>query len=165
STAAHLAGEPYEPKVLPHPYAFNLFSHNAGIDAATGYNGEELKAMEEIRKIMAAPDLRLSFTCVRVPVLRAHSLALTVEFDRPMDVEEARRLLAAAPGVRLVDDRAANHFPMPNEASGGDDVLVGRIRADLSDPTGRTLSLFVVGDQLLKGAALNAVQIAEALAR
>ena len=165
STAAYLAGEAFEPKVLPHPYAFNLFSHNAGIDAETGYNGEELKAMEEIRKIMSAPDLRLSFTCVRVPVLRAHSMSLTVEFENPITPQEAEEWLAAAPGVKLVNDALRNHFPMPNEASGGDDVLVGRIRADLSDPTGRTLSLFVVGDQLLKGAALNAVQIAEVVAR
>lgn len=165
STAAHLAGETYEPKVLPHPYAFNLFSHNAGVDAATGYNGEELKAMEEIRKIMSAPDLRLSFTCVRVPVLRAHSMALTIEFERPVTPVEAQAWLEAAPGVRVVDDPLRNHFPMPNEASGQDDVLVGRIRADLSDPSGRTLSIFAVGDQLLKGAALNAVQIAEVLAR
>ncbi|MBS0488793.1 aspartate-semialdehyde dehydrogenase [Phenylobacterium sp. NIBR 498073] len=164
STAAYLAGEAFEPKVLPHPYAFNLFSHNAGIDAETGYNGEELKAMEEIRKIMSAPDLRLSFTCVRVPVLRAHSMSLTVEFENPITPQEAEEWLAAAPGVKLVNDALRNHFPMPNEASGGDDVLVGRIRADLSDPTGRTLSIFVVGDQLLKGAALNAVQIAEVVA-
>ncbi len=164
STAAYLAGEAYEPKVLPHPYAFNLFSHNAGVDAETGYNGEELKAMEEIRKIMAAPDLRLSFTCVRVPVLRAHSMSLTVEFERPVSPAQAEAWLAEAPGVKLVNDALRNHFPMPNEASGADDVLVGRIRADLSDPTGRTLSIFVVGDQLLKGAALNAVQIAERVA-
>ncbi len=163
STAAQLAGEAYEPKVLPHPYAFNLFSHNAAVDPASGYNGEELKAMEEIRKIMSTPDLRLSFTCVRVPVLRAHSMALTVEFERPVTPAEAREWLSAAPGVRVVDDAANNHFPMPNEASGRDEVLVGRIRQDLGDPSGRTLSLFAVGDQLLKGAALNAVQIAEAL--
>lgn len=165
STAAYLKGEAYAPQVLPHPYAFNLFSHNAGVDAATGYNGEELKAMAEIRKIMSAPDMRLSFTCVRVPVLRAHSMSLVVEFENPVTAAEAEAWLADAPGVRLVNDHAANHYPMPNEASGGDDVLVGRIRADLSDPAGRTLSLFLSGDQLLKGAALNAVQIAEALPR
>ncbi|WP_374345854.1 aspartate-semialdehyde dehydrogenase [Phenylobacterium sp.] len=165
STAAYLKGEAYAPQVLPHPYAFNLFSHNAGVDAETGYNGEELKAMAEIRKIMSAPDMRLSFTCVRVPVLRAHSMSLVVEFENPVTPGEAEAWLADAPGVRLVNDHAANHYPMPNEASGGDDVLVGRIRADLSDPTGRTLSLFLSGDQLLKGAALNAVQIAEALPR
>jgi aspartate-semialdehyde dehydrogenase len=165
STSAYLAGETYEPKVLPHPYAFNLFSHNAAVDPDTGYNGEELKAMEEIRKIMSAPDLRLSFTCVRVPVLRAHSMSLTIEFERPVTPAEAEAWLADADGVKLVNDPLRNHFPMPNEASGADDVLVGRIRADLSDPTGRTLSLFAVGDQLLKGAALNAVQIAERFAR
>lgn len=165
STAAYLRGEAFEPKVLPHPYAFNLFSHNAGVDAATGYNGEELKAMEEIRKIMSTPDLRLSFTCIRVPVLRAHSMSLTVEFERPVTPAQAVEWLSGAPGVRLVNDATANHFPMPNEASGQDDVLVGRARQDLSDPSGRTLSIFVAGDQLLKGAALNAVQIAEALAR
>ena len=164
STAAYLAGEAYEPKVLPHPYAFNLFSHNAGVDPETGYNGEELKAMEEIRKIMSAPDLRLSFTCVRVPVLRAHSMSLTVEFERPVSPAQAEAWLAEAPGVKLVNDALRNHFPMPNEASGADDVLIGRIRTDLSDPTGRTLSIFAVGDQLLKGAALNAVQIAERVA-
>jgi aspartate-semialdehyde dehydrogenase len=163
STGAYLAGEAYAPKVLPHPYAFNLFSHNADVDPGTGYNGEELKAMAEIRKIMAAPDMRLSFTCVRVPVLRAHSMSLSVEFARPVSAAEARTWLAQAPGVRLVDNPEANHFPMPNEASGRDEVLVGRIRPDLSDPSGRTLSLFAVGDQLLKGAALNAVQIAEVL--
>jgi aspartate-semialdehyde dehydrogenase len=163
STAAHLKGETYAPKVLPHPYAFNLFSHNAEVDVDSGYNGEELKAMEEIRKIMRTPDLRASFTCVRVPVLRAHSMALTVEFERAVGVNEALALLSAAPGVRVVNDDAANHYPMPNEASGQGDVLVGRVRQDLSDPSGRTLSLFVAGDQLLKGAALNAVQIAEAM--
>ena len=92
-------------------------------------------------------------------------MSLTVEFESPITPQEAEEWLAAAPGVKLVNDALRNHFPMPNEASGGDDVLVGRIRADLSDPTGRTLSIFVVGDQLLKGAALNAVQIAEAVAR
>jgi aspartate-semialdehyde dehydrogenase len=163
STAAYLKGEAYAPKVLPHPYAFNLFSHNAEVDPASGYNGEETKAMDEIRKIMRAPTLRASFTCVRVPVLRAHSMALTVEFDRPVSANEAVAWLEAAPGVRLVNDAAANHYPMPVEASGQGDVLVGRVRQDLSDPDGRTLSLFVAGDQLLKGAALNAVQIAEAL--
>ena len=163
STAAYLAGEAYEPQVLPHPYAFNLFSHNAEVELDSGYNGEELKAMAEIRKIMSAPDMRLSFTCVRVPVLRAHSMSLSVEFERPVSPDEARAWLAQAPGVRVVDDPQRNHFPMPNEASGRDEVLVGRIRPDLSDPSGRTLSLFAVGDQLLKGAALNAVQIAEAL--
>lgn len=165
ATAAHLAGETFAPKVLPHPYAFNLFSHNAAVDPQTGYNGEEEKVMEEHRKILGLPDLRISFTCVRVPVLRAHSMALNVEFDRPVSPDAAREILSAAPGVRLVDDRAGNRFPMPVEASGEDDVLVGRIRSDLSDPQGRTLALFLSGDQLLRGAALNAVLIAERLWR
>lgn len=165
ATAAHLQGRPFEPKVLPHPYAFNLFSHNADVDPASGYNGEELKAIAETRRILDAPDLPIGITCIRVPVLRAHSIALSVEFDAVVTPEEARDLLAFAPGLRLVDDRAANHFPMPSEASGRDEVLVGRIRTDLGDPTGRSLALFVSGDQLLKGAALNAVQILEHLRR
>ncbi|MBP6546634.1 MAG: aspartate-semialdehyde dehydrogenase [Phenylobacterium sp.] len=161
STAAHLAGEAFEPKVLPHPYAFNVFSHNTAIDPATGYNGEETKVMDEIRKLMAAPDMRVSFTCIRVPVLRAHSMALTVEFEGQISAMEAQAWLADAPGVRVVNDSENNHFPMPSEATGADDVLVGRLRGDASDPTGRSLTLFLAGDQLLKGAALNAVQIAE----
>jgi aspartate-semialdehyde dehydrogenase len=163
ATGAYLAGEAFEPKVLPHPYAFNLFSHNSAVDPDSGYNGEEIKAMEELRKIMSTPDLRLSFTCIRVPVLRAHAMSLSVEFESAVDADAARGWLEAAPGLQVVDDRSSNHFPMPVEASGRDEVLAGRIRRDLSDPDGRTLSLFVCGDQLLKGAALNAVQIAEAL--
>ncbi|MBX6376216.1 MAG: aspartate-semialdehyde dehydrogenase [Acetobacteraceae bacterium] len=165
STAAYLRGEAYTPKVLPHPYAFNLFSHNADVDPDNGYNGEELKVVAETRRILGADDLPIGITCIRVPVLRAHAIALNVEFNEVVTPEEARAILAAAPGLRLVDDRAANHFPMPSEASGQDDVLVGRIRRDLGDPSGRSLALFVVGDQLLKGAALNAVQIAESLLR
>ncbi len=161
ATAAALAGRDFAPAVLPHPYAFNLFSHNTPIDPATGANGEETKVINETRKIMDAPTLRVSVTCVRVPVLRAHSMALTVECAEPITPETARAWLAEAPGVRVVDDTLRNHFPMPVEASGGDDVLVGRIRADASDPSGRSVALFVAGDQLLKGAALNAVQIAE----
>ena len=161
STAAYLAGEAFTPKVLPHPYAFNVFSHNTPIDPATGYNGEESKVMAEIRKLMGTPDLRVSFTCIRAPVLRAHSMALNVEFDRQVTAMEAQSWLADAPGVRLVNDNENNHFPMPSEATGADDVLVGRLRGDASDPTGRSLTLFLSGDQLLKGAALNAVQIAE----
>ena len=163
STAAALRGEAFVPVVLPHPYAFNLFSHNADVDPESGYNGEELKVVAETRRIMALPDLPIGITCIRVPVLRAHGMAVSLTFDAPFDVERARAVLAAAPGVRVVDDRAGNHFPMPSEASGQDDVLVGRVRTDLGDPSGCTLAMFVVGDQLLKGAALNAVQIAEAL--
>lgn len=163
STAAALRGESFAPKVLPHPYAFNFFSHNAEMDPDSGYNGEETKVVAETRRILDLPDLPVGITCIRVPILRAHGMAISVEFDAPVSVGEARALLAAAPGVKLVDDRAANHFPMPSEASGQDDVLVGRLRPDWADPSGRTLAMFVVGDQLLKGAALNAVQIAEAL--
>jgi aspartate-semialdehyde dehydrogenase len=102
-------------------------------------------------------------TCVRVPVLRAHCEAITFECERPISEDEVRAILATAPGVRIVDDRAKNYFPMPIDASGQDDVLAGRIRMDLSDPTGHSISMFVAADQLLKGAALNAVQIAELL--
>ena len=163
STAAYLAGSEYQRRVLAHPYAFNLFSHDTKVDPVSGYNEEETKVMRELRKIMDEPELLVGITCVRVPVLRAHSMALTVEFEQPVTPDEARAVLAEAPGVRIVDDVAGNRFPMPNEASGQDDVLVGRIRADASDPSGRSLALFVAGDQLLKGAALNAVQIAERL--
>ncbi|MGE0665168.1 MAG: aspartate-semialdehyde dehydrogenase [Sphingomonadales bacterium] len=163
STASYLRGESFEPKVLPHPYAFNLFSHNADVDPQNGYNGEELKVVAETRRILGADDLPIGITCIRVPVLRAHAMSISVEFDDEVTPEEARDLLRDGQGLKLVDDRAANHFPMPSEASGQDDVLVGRIRADTADPSGRTLALFAAGDQLLKGAALNAVQIAELL--
>ncbi|HTJ64786.1 MAG TPA: aspartate-semialdehyde dehydrogenase [Alphaproteobacteria bacterium] len=163
STEAHLAGKDYTPKVLPHPYAFNLFSHNTAIDPETGYNGEESKVIAETRKIFGEPNLPVSATCVRVPVLRAHSVAITAEFTHPMAPGDVRRILATAPGVRLVDNPEKNYFPMPIDAQGQDDILVGRIRQDLSDPSGRSIAMFVAGDQLLKGAALNAVQIAELL--
>ena len=163
ATRAALDGRAYPPRVLPHPYAFNLFSHDTPIDPATGYNDEETKVISEARKIFGAPDLRIGVTCIRVPVLRAHAMALTIECEHPITPEEARVLLSDMPGVRLVDDRERNHFPMPSEATGQDAVLVGRIRRDLSDPSGRSLAMFAAGDQLLKGAALNAVQIAERL--
>jgi aspartate-semialdehyde dehydrogenase len=163
STRAHLAGGSFAPRVLPHPYAFNLFSHDTKIDPATGYNDEETKVINETRKIFGDPDIRVGVTCVRVPVLRAHAAAITFECEDPIDPEEARALIADAPGCRLVDDPIANHFPMPVEATGIDDILVGRIRRDLSDPSGHSLNLFVAGDQLRKGAALNALQIAEML--
>jgi aspartate-semialdehyde dehydrogenase len=163
ATRASLDGCPYPPRVLPHPYAFNLFSHDTPIDPATGYNDEETKVVNEARKIFAAPELRIGVTCIRVPVLRAHAVALTIECAEPIAPEEATALLSDAAGVRLVDDRERNHFPMPSEATGQDAVLVGRIRRDFSDPSGRSLALFAAGDQLLKGAALNAVQIAERL--
>jgi aspartate-semialdehyde dehydrogenase len=163
STRAHLEGRKYEQKVLPHPYAFNLFSHNSAIDPATGYNGEETKVIHETKKIFGDPEIRVSATCVRVPVLRAHCVSLTFECERPIAAAKVREIISSAPGVRLVDDPERNYFPMPLDASGQDDLLVGRIRQDLSDPSGKSVSLFVAGDQLLKGAALNAVQIAERL--
>jgi aspartate-semialdehyde dehydrogenase len=163
STRAYLEDREYAHQVLPHPYAFNLFSHNTRIDPATGYNEEETKVREETRKIFGDPQIRVSATCIRVPVLRAHSAAITFECERPITASEVRALLKDAPGIRLVDDPDRNHFPMPRDASGQDAILVGRIRQDLSDPGGRSIALFVSGDQLLKGAALNAVQIAEAL--
>lgn len=157
-TRAELAGQPIEPKVLKHYYAFNLFSHDSDVED-NGCNGEENKVVAETRKILGAPELGISVTCVRVPVLRAHSMTVNAEFDRPVAPEQALAALAGAPGVTVVNDAAANHFPMPREASGTDDVLVGRVRRDPSNE--RALNLFVCGDQLLKGAALNAVQIAE----
>jgi aspartate-semialdehyde dehydrogenase len=131
--------------------------------ADNGYNEEENKVVEETRKMFHAPDLPIVPTCIRVPVLRAHSESIVLELEAPMSPEEARAILARAPGVKIVDDPVANHFPMPLEASGDLDVHVGRIRRDLSNPNG--LALFVAGDQLLKGAAWNAVQIAEELAK
>jgi aspartate-semialdehyde dehydrogenase len=163
ATRAFLGGQMYEQKVLPHPYAFNLFSHNASIDLATGYNGEETKVIQETRKIFEDDAINVGVTCVRVPVLRAHSEAITLECEKPITEDEVRKLLSNAPGVKLVDDRAKNYFPMPIDASCQDDVLVGRIRTDTSDPTGHSIAMFVAADQVLKGAALNAVQIAEFL--
>ena len=148
--------------VFPHQIAFNVFSHNTKV-ADNGYNEEENKVVEETRKMFHAPDLPIVPTCIRVPVLRAHSESIVLELEAPMSPEEARAILGRAPGVKIVDDPVANHFPMPLEASGDLDVHVGRIRRDLSNPNG--LALFVAGDQLLKGAAWNAVQIAEELAK
>jgi aspartate-semialdehyde dehydrogenase len=163
STRAALEGRSYQNTVLPHPYAFNLFSHNSKVDPSNGYNEEEIKMVKETKKIFGDDAIRITATCVRVPVLRAHSEALTVECERPITPDEVRRLLDGAPGLRIVDDPAGNRFPMPLDASGQDDILVGRIRRDISDDSGRSFCMFVAGDQLLKGAALNAVQIAEKL--
>ena len=163
STRAHLEDREYANTVLPHPYAFNLFSHNSKIDPATGYNEEETKMVQETKKIFGDAEIRISATCVRVPVLRAHSEALTFECEKPITPAEVREILASAPGVKLIDDPVKNYFPMPKDASGQGDVLVGRIRQDTSDPSGKSIAMFVAGDQLLKGAALNAVQIAEVM--
>jgi aspartate-semialdehyde dehydrogenase len=163
STRANLNGQVYTPKVMPHPYAFNLFNHNTAVDPETGYNDEETKVIKETRKIFEDDNIAVGVTCVRVPVLRAHCEAITFECEKPITEAEVRRILATAPGVKIVDDRAKNHFPMPIDASGQDDVLVGRIRKDLSDASGHSIAMFVAADQLLKGAALNAIQIAELL--
>ncbi|SHH29363.1 aspartate semialdehyde dehydrogenase [Bradyrhizobium erythrophlei] len=163
STRANLDGQAYAPKVMPHPYAFNLFNHNTAIDPETGYNDEETKVIKETRKIFEDERIAVGVTCVRVPVLRAHCEAITFECENPISEHEVRAILSNAPGVRIVDDRVKNHFPMPIDASGQDNVLVGRIRKDLSDPSGHSIAMFVAADQLLKGAALNAIQIAELL--
>jgi aspartate-semialdehyde dehydrogenase len=163
STRAYLDGAAFTPKVMPHPYAFNLFNHNTAIDPDTGYNDEETKVIKETRKIFEDERIAVGVTCVRVPVLRAHCEAITFECEQPISEKQVREMLSSAPGVRVVDDRAGNYFPMPVDASGQDDVLVGRIRRDLSDPSGHSISMFVAADQLLKGAALNAIQIAELL--
>ncbi len=155
-----LAGKTPTKKIFRHQIAFNLFSHDSKI-RPDGFTEEENKMIEETRKIFRVPDFRLVPTTIRVPVLRAHSESIVVELERPLSEEEARRIFSKAPGVRVVDDRAANYFPMPIEASGGDEVLVGRIRKDPSSANG--LAFFVSGDQLRKGAALNAIQIAEIL--
>jgi len=163
STRAHLEGRVFEQKIIPHPYAFNLFSHTSKVDPDSLYNEEEIKMLKETRKIFHDDAIRISATCVRVPVLRAHSEALNFECERPITPKEVKVLLAHAPGVRIVDDPEKNYFPMPKDASGQGDILVGRIRQDTSDPSGKSIAMFVAGDQLLKGAALNAVQIAELL--
>ncbi len=157
-----LAGKKVTPKVLPHQIAFNLFCHNSKV-GDDGYNEEEIKMVKETRKIFHDPNIQITATCVRVPVLRAHSESINLTFAKPVTEKQVREVLSSAPGVRVVDDREKNYFPMPLEASHGDDVLVGRIRQDISQPDGRGIDLFVSGDQLRKGAALNAVQIAELL--
>jgi aspartate-semialdehyde dehydrogenase len=159
-TRTVLAGEPPKPEIFPHPCAFNLFSHNTPINEH-GYNEEEWKVVQETRKILGEPDLPVAVTCVRVPVLRAHSESIYVELYPRPSLEQIYDAYEDFPGVALVEDRTRNYFPMPLDASGKDDVLVGRIRPDLFHPNG--LALFASGDQLLKGAALNAVQIAEQL--
>ena len=153
--------KPITQDIFGRQYIWNLFSHNSDIDPETGYNTEELKMINETKKIFHNPDIRVAATCVRVPVLRAHSESINLTFERPLTEQEARDILAQAPGVSVVDDRELNKHPEPLHASGIDDVLVGRIRPDASQDEGYGMELFVAGDQLRKGAALNAVQIAE----
>lgn len=160
-TRSILDGEAVTPKVLPHQTAFNVFSHNTEI-GKDGYSEEETKVINESRKILDMPDLKINVTCIRVPVIRAHTESITVEFAGPAPSEDAvREALRLALGVSVVDDRERNLFPMPIDAGGIDEVLVGRIRQDLSNPN--AVCLMASGDQLRKGAALNAVQIAETL--
>jgi aspartate-semialdehyde dehydrogenase len=156
------AGRPLQTPIFGRQYIFNLFSHDSAI-GADGQNEEERKLLEETRKIWRDPDVAITATCVRVPVLRAHSESINLTFRTPITEERARAVLAAAPGIELVDDRAANRFPEPVNATGRNAVLVGRIRADLSQAPGFGLNLFVSGDQIRKGAALNGLQIAERL--
>lgn len=162
-TADVLAGRPITPEVFPNQCAFNLFSHNTPI-GPDGYNTEERKMIDETRKIFHDPSIAIAVTCIRVPVLRAHSESINLTFERPITPDEVRDNLAAAPGIQVVDDPAEGRFPMPIDATGRDECLVGRIRQDVSQPDGCGIELFVCGDQLRKGAALNAVQIMELLA-
>lgn len=159
---AYAAGESIEKQKFPHQIVNNLFSHNTTI-GENGYNEEEMKMLNETRKIFGDPKIAVTATCIRVPVPRAHCESINIEFAQPITPDEVRKILSSAPGVKIVDDRAGNHFPMPIEASGQDDVLVGRIRQDMSRDDGRGIELFIAGDQIRKGAATNAVQIAEKL--
>lgn len=158
--AASVAGEDPVIEVYPHPIAFNVLPQ---VDSflESGYTREEMKMQQETRRIMHLPNFRASVTCVRVPVYRAHSVAVSAEFERPVTLDKARAALASAPGLRLVDNPARQHYPMPLTSAGRDDCEVGRLRLDCALDNG--LAFWVSGDQLLKGAALNAVQIAELL--
>jgi aspartate-semialdehyde dehydrogenase len=159
---AILQGETPKTDIFPYPLAFNLFPHNTPINDL-GYCEEEMKMVNETRKIFGTDEIKITATCVRVPVLRAHSEAINLEFAEPFSAIEAREILKQASGIKVVEDWQANYFPMPAEASGKDEVLVGRIRQDISHPCG--LEMWLSGDQIRKGAALNAVQIAELLAQ
>lgn len=157
---ASVRGEAATSEVYPHPIAFNVLPH---VDSflENGYTREEMKLQNEGRKMMHLPEFRASVTCVRVPVYRAHSVALSAQFERPVSLEKARAVLAGAPGLDLVDDHTDNRYPTPLAAAGQDNCQAGRVRLDCAFTNG--LALWVAGDQLLKGAALNAVQIAELL--
>ena len=149
-------------EVYPHQIAFNVLPH-VDVFLDNGYTKEEMKMVHESRKIMGLPDFEASVTCVRVPVYRAHSIAISAEFEKPVSVEGAREAISGAPGIDLNDDVASNGYPLPLELAGQDNCQVGRIRKDCAMENG--LSFWVAGDQLLKGAALNAIQIAEEVAR
>ena len=155
-------GKTYEPKIFSHQIAYNLIPQIGG-EQFEGYTSEEMKLHNEGRKIMHLPELNVTCTCVRVPVVRSHSISVSCHFDVPVSVEQAREVLAKAPGVKLVDDLSKKMYPMPLETSDQDLVFVGRIRPDITDRCG--LALWCCGDQVRKGAATNAVQIAELLVK
>ena len=160
--AALLEGKPAEAKTFAYQIAYNLIPQIGG-EQEDGYTSEEMKLHCEGRKIMHLPELNVSCTCVRVPVMRSHSISVKLHFEKPVSVEQAREVLAKAPGVKLVDDLPNKQYPMPLETSGQDIVYVGRIRPDITDPNG--LCLWCCGDQVRKGAATNCIQIAELLAK
>ena len=157
---AKYQGKDYTPKVFPYPIAYNVIPQIGG-EQYEGYTSEEMKMQNEGRKILHLPELRVSCTCVRVPVIRSHSISVSLHFDRHISVEEARQAIAKAPGCKLVDDLPNKRYPMPLETSDQDIVFVGRIRQDLTDDKG--LCLWCSGDQVRKGAATNTIQIAELL--
>jgi len=157
-----LDGQTTIPHVYPHQIAFNVLPE-IDVFLDNGYTKEEWKMVEETRKIMHAYDIAVSATCVRVPVLIGHSIAVNIEFSQPMSPDDARRILAQAPGVKIMDDPVISLYPQPWSAAGTDEVFVGRIRRDASHPNG--LVMWIVADNLRKGAALNAVQIAEEMVK
>lgn len=157
-----LEGKPPTCNIFTQQYAFNLFSHNAPI-LSNGYNEEEMKLVKETRKIWNDANVKVTATCIRVPVMRAHAESVNLQFEKPLDEDTAKDILKSAPGVVVIDERASNRFPTPLEVSNKDDVAVGRIRRDVSQEGDYGLDIFVCGDQIRKGAALNAVQIAEML--
>ncbi len=162
-TRAFLEDKPLKKYVFPHQIAFNLFSHNSKIDMDSGYNQEEIKMIKESKKILNHQNITIIPTCVRVSTFRAHAESITLELEKPAKIDEIKKLYENFSGVKVLDDWGNNHFPMPVEVSGKDEVYIGRIRYGYEDTSGKLINLFVVGDQLLKGAALNAVQIAEML--
>ncbi|MDC0176124.1 aspartate-semialdehyde dehydrogenase [Planctomycetaceae bacterium] len=161
-TRAALSSTDYECREFTHPIAFNAIPQIGSV-RAEGYTSEEMKMVHETRKILGLPDLPIAATCVRIPVANCHSEVITVETERPISPEEARELFSAFPGITVVDDTSAGRYPLPSDCSGKDDVFIGRIRRDLSHPNG--LTFWCVSDNLRKGAATNAVQIAELLGR
>ena len=155
-----LEDKPVTCNTLKYQLAFNLYCHDSPI-GENGYNEEEMKMVKETHKIFSCPSIAITCTCVRVPVMRTHCESINLEFTDPITPDEVRDLLSTAPGVSIIDDRKENRFPMPTDASGKDDVYVGRIRTDESIPDNRGINLWIAGDQIRKGAALNAIQIAE----